>query len=254
MSACSQCGAPIELVADRSVKCTYCGATNAPAPREVAVPVPVQLIHNVVVAPAATPDTAGARCPHCRKILHGVKVADIELSGCGGCGGIWIDNAGARHVVAHPEPIFGELANRCAANAKGQFRRADRPQCPVCPAVLDQVMTHNIQLDICPDHGTWFDANELFLLVETLAGRVAEPIQLRPGSQAMIHCARCRAKIRADQANVTEVGLTCEPCWRSLQSEQLARADAQQATTAGTAFVGIAAVLLGAAAASSSDS
>ncbi len=174
MSACSQCGAPITLT-DRAVTCTYCNASNVPAPKEVAVPVPVQLIHNVVVASAASGDTS-ARCPHCRKLLHGVRVGAIELNGCQGCGGIWITNADARQVLEKPEPIFADLARRCAGNAHGRSPRSQSPQCPVCSAILDGVVTHNIALDICAEHGTWFDANELDLLVRTRRGDIANPV------------------------------------------------------------------------------
>jgi Zn-finger nucleic acid-binding protein len=258
MSACQFCGAPISRSPDKATTCTFCGRTNDPLPREVQVPVPVQVVQNVVqVVGGSTTLPAELRCPHCRKRLMGVVAKEVELNGCAGCGGIWIDNRSARRVLAAPEEIFAELASRAGSNAKKRAVRAQNPACPVCTAVLDQVTTHGIELDTCSEHGTWFDAFELARLVHVLSGRATEA-KVRLGDTREILCASCRTPLTANRANISPEGLVCDACWRSQEAKQIAAADQATRTTGavavGGALLGIAAVMLGAAASGSRGS
>lgn len=219
------------------------------------MPVPVQVIQNVVqvTGSAAAAGIRELRCPHCRKRLVTVDVKGVALSGCPGCGGIWIDNASARQVLAAPERVYGELAERAAANARNAARAAS-PICAECPATLDRTVAQGIELDVCPEHGTWFDAHELTQLTAALRGeRVPAPASRRPPT---VRCTGCRKELRAEQANVTDMGLRCDACWRSEQAELVRIADQNYQQTSGTVaagvLVGVAAVLLGATASSRS--
>src|SRR6476469_9495567 len=98
MAQCENCSAPLSFADEAPVRCTFCGVENHAPPKTIAVPVPVQVVHNVVhVAPGT--EARELRCPHCKKRLVGVRAEDVELHGCGGCGGIWIDNASSQRVV-----------------------------------------------------------------------------------------------------------------------------------------------------------
>jgi Zn-finger nucleic acid-binding protein len=245
MPDCRNCGGPITAAGAEAVICTYCGALNDPAPKEV--PVPVQVVHNVVQV-VGDASAIEQRCPHCRKRLVTVRASDVELHGCGSCGGIWIDNASARRVLASPDTIFVELARRAGDNAKKRQHAGTVPVCAACPAVLDGVKTHGIQLDVCSEHGTWFDAYELVQLVRVLRGEV------EPGAARTVSCQICGGVLQSDRANLTDQGLACENCWRRRQGELYAAAEAQTqrdgAIAVGGALLGVAAVLLGAAASS----
>lgn len=252
MVACCHCGGPVELVAGRATPCSFCGTSNEPPPQAVVVPVPVQIVHNVVQASDAQAEGARElRCPHCRKRLVTVVTGGVALSGCAGCGGIWVDNASARQVLAAPEAIFGELAQRAGANARDRSLRAAHPTCPACPAVLDRVGAHGLELDVCGDHGTWFDAYELARLVAALRGEAAAP---SPSEDRVIRCAGCGQAMKANRAIIGDRGLVCDGCWRERQSELIAAADAQVqqngALAVGGVLLSVAAVMLGAAASS----
>lgn len=254
MSQCDHCGAPLERNFEQQATCTFCERVNAPLQREVEVPVPVQVVQKVVqVVGAPAAEDRELRCPHCRKRLVSVIAKQVELAGCGGCGGIWVDNASARKVLAQPEAIFADLARRAGTSARSRGSRGTSPACPVCTAVLDRAVTRGIELDVCSDHGTWFDPFELAVLVDTLSGKTPAKIPL--GDTRAVHCARCRVPISANRANITEDGLCCESCWRAQQAATIAAAD-QQANEAGAVAVGgvllgVAAVMLGAAMGSS---
>jgi Zn-finger nucleic acid-binding protein len=257
MSQCQNCSAPLSFRSDAPVVCEYCGASNLPPPKEVEVPVPVQLVQNVIqVAGGERPHEL--RCPHCKKRLFGVRVEDVELDGCGGCGGIWIENTSAQRVVASPRAVFEELALRAAKNAHGRKVRARRPACPVCDATLDPVTVKKIPLDVCVDHGTWFDARELALLSARLRGVPAR--ELSAGIGGEVPCAVCGKSIDAALANIGEEGPTCEMCWRARQAELVRLADAGHeqhvgmvgGAGAGVLLVGLAAALVAAGGASDS--
>ena len=251
MSNCAFCGAPITLSNDAPTNCKYCGQKNDPAPREVQVPVPVQVVQNVVQVVGA-PGTAPAelRCPHCKKRLVEVVAKDVKLDGCAGCGGIWIDNESATRVLAKPEPVFAELAKRAGNNARHRVQ-TENPGCPVCTAVLDRVTTHGIALDVCNEHGTWFDAFELGQLVGVLRGEL-KPAE-SPDGQSFV-CAYCQQRISAARANVTEAGLTCESCWATVRSTERVAEEAQNERTGQIVtgvLLGLAAGMLGGVAGSS---
>jgi Zn-finger nucleic acid-binding protein len=242
MAHCSNCGGPITL-SDRPTKCPFCDVMNEPAPKEVMVAVPVQVVNNIVQRSDSS--IVERRCPHCKKRLVTVIADGVSLSGCGACGGIWVDNASAQRVLSKPESVFADLARRAAIGATGSRGKAEKPTCAECPAVLDRSTVHGIDLDVCSEHGTWFDARELETLVKLLRHEVV------PEQQNSVSCQVCFQPIAAGRANVTDRGLCCDSCWRAEQRELIAAADADMdqraGITVGGVLLGVAAVMLGAA-------
>ncbi|HEY1960725.1 MAG TPA: zf-TFIIB domain-containing protein [Polyangiaceae bacterium] len=244
--SCQYCGAPIERSTETSVTCSFCGRVNDPLPARVEVPVPVQVVQNVVqvIGPAAA-EAREVRCPQCRKRLFTASVKDAELNACAGCGGIWVRNASARRVLSNPEPIFAEMATRAGDNAQNRATHAEDRVCPECPAVLDKVRSHGIELDVCEEHGTWFDAFELSTLVRILRGE-----QQPAAATRTIRCATCHTEILADRANITDFGLQCDACWRGEQASEISAFDQKiqregGALAVGGIVLGLAAAMLG---------
>jgi Zn-finger nucleic acid-binding protein len=253
MADCRNCGAPIGAIESQPVLCRFCDTPNDPPPKQVPVPVPVQVVHNVVQVMGDSGQAFERRCPHCRKRLVTVRASNVELSGCGACGGVWIDNDSARRVLEAPDAVFAELAHRAGENATKRQRANDDPVCAACPALLDHVTTHGIALDVCSEHGTWFDAYELTQLVRTLRGEATS----RTGFPAnrTVKCQICGGVLQSDRANLTDEGLACENCWRNRQAAVFAAANAETqrdgAIAFGGALLGVAGVMLGAAVSSS---
>jgi Zn-finger nucleic acid-binding protein len=243
MAHCSNCGGPITL-GSTPTTCPFCDEVVLARAHEVMVAVPVQIV-NTVVRAGPVSGVVERRCPHCKKRLVTVVAEGVSLSGCGACGGIWIDNASARSVLSNPKSVFADLARRAARGATGSRGKIDKPTCAECPAVLDRTRVHGIDLDVCGDHGTWFDALELETLVKVLNH---ETVPQEP--EATIHCAGCRQPLAASRANVTDRGLCCDACWRKEQQQLIAASDASineagAGMAVGGALLGIAAVLLG---------
>jgi Zn-finger nucleic acid-binding protein len=217
MPLCSHCGAPIALSPVAPTDCKFCGATNAPALVEKPAPQPIQIVQKIVhvvgASDAAEPEPG--RCPHCLRVLVSVKVGEVELHGCPGCGGIWLDNVSAKKVLENPENIFYELATRAANNATANRPRNPRPTCPVCSIILDRTRFHDVDLDLCPEHGTWFDALELGMLVTTI--REAKRILERDQSGGSVACVTCRGVVLRTKTHITPDGTICDACYLEFQ-------------------------------------
>lgn len=219
MSAtCSNCGAPIAFTG-ATAACGFCDTVNQAPPKEVKVAVPIQVIHQTVHVQQGEPGAAARLCPHCGRRLVTVRVKDVDLSGCGSCGGIWVDNASAQNLMKAPDTVFEDLATRCAAGARSRTKHTKTPVCAQCRIPLDPVENGRLELDVCAAHGTWFDAFELAALIRMLL----RPKDAVPaGVAAPVACVGCQKKIPAANANVTGRGPMCDECWRGEQDRQLA--------------------------------
>jgi Zn-finger nucleic acid-binding protein len=107
-----------------------------------------------------TGGVTGAACPRCGAELKPLVGAGYQAQSCRSCKGIWVDNEGSRSIAAGA----GELID-CATLPPGERpndTRADG-RCPICSDRLTpvKVAEGRIVLDICPLHGTWFDATEI---------------------------------------------------------------------------------------------
>ncbi len=96
------------------------------------------------------------KCPHCNLDLQPRNDRGIEAHACPKCNGIWFS----------PSELdqFEDLAIDPQAKTGSLFlvTRATQLHCPVCSAALKQFDYRfcNLQLDYCPDHGFWLEADE----------------------------------------------------------------------------------------------
>jgi hypothetical protein len=112
----------------------------------------------------------------------------------------------------------------------------------VCTAGLEVANSHGIEIDLCPEHGTWFDTYELQALVRTLLGELA-PRPQRGVVPKEVQCVSCSLKMPGERANVTGDGPMCDACWRAVQDHQIAEAEREGRSAAAMAGAGL---LLGA--------
>lgn len=112
-------------------------------------------------------------CPRCQhQLVHGAH-SGWTAWGCQYCGGVWLDIATARSLVA-PLTDLGISTDPGAA----------RLPCPVCSHVMGPRFspTAGVEIDECPAHGAWFDYQELLRVsgtVSRLHGTAPPPTQSR---------------------------------------------------------------------------
>lgn len=143
---CPQC---LTRVSDRARFCHSCGTELAP---EMAVAAITQM-----------------HCPVCgprqrlasRTLGHGVPVLE-----CGHCGGIWMARTGFRQLVERARSEGRAAENDRPVRPPGKVRDQTgwkyRP-CIHCGKLMQRrnYARSGVIVDLCADHGVWFDAEEL---------------------------------------------------------------------------------------------
>ena len=111
-------------------------------------------------------------CPRCASPLFEGRASDVVLLGCGECAGIWLDNTSARLALKTLDRRINELAARATAHALKSPARNIIVKCPACQKAMERTRTKagvvEVDLDICAEHGTWFDRGELGLVLDGL--------------------------------------------------------------------------------------
>ena len=111
-------------------------------------------------------------CPRCKTNLDAVVVGSSNVRECPKCEGIWTDTDTLRQICADREKqaaVLG-LPTHLPSNDGVEFEKQIRYlPCPVCGALMNRVNFanfSNVIVDVCREHGTWFDRDELRRIVE----------------------------------------------------------------------------------------
>jgi Zn-finger nucleic acid-binding protein len=174
--ACPHCGAG---VAPTSATCEHCSS-------ELLLKACPRCMHRVFHGHKHCPD-CGAEldvaaegtvrpdlpCPRCTTALHARLVGDIVIDECGTCLGLFLDQVAIKRVIedraqARAEALLGALP-------RTQTQLAPRPgekmyvRCPACQTLMNRrqfASGAGVVVDVCKQHGTFFDAGELPAIVE----------------------------------------------------------------------------------------
>lgn len=167
---CQSCGA---AVASESPVCAHCGA------RLAAISCPCcfgMMFRGMKFCPhcgtaAAQWESSGEAmpCPACAVPLLRGTLEKITLHECERCFGIWLDAATFECICRDAEqqavvlPGAGLGPPSPAALATVRYRR-----CPGCAQLMNRInfsQRSGVVVDVCREHGTWFDRDELQRIV-----------------------------------------------------------------------------------------
>ena len=115
-------------------------------------------------------------CPRCQIEMEAVTVGGSPLRECPHCEGIWTDAESLRQICADREKQSAVLGmpNSLPADAGLQMEQHIRYlPCPVCGALMNRVnfaSFSNVIVDVCREHGTWLDRDELRRIVDFIRG------------------------------------------------------------------------------------
>ncbi len=112
-------------------------------------------------------------CPRCRIEMSLVEVGAALLSECSHCGGIWVDQEYFQQICADREQQSAVLANSSLRAGSVNVETVRYAPCPTCGKLMNRVnFAHcsGIVIDICKNHGSWFDRDELQRVVEFIRG------------------------------------------------------------------------------------
>jgi Zn-finger nucleic acid-binding protein len=122
-------------------------------------------------------------CPRCRVDLQQVKTGNVTLLECPGCDGIWTDAESLQQICAEREQQAAVLGmfptHEEIVDPEKKIRYLP---CPVCHKLMNRVnFAHCSQVivDVCKQHGTWFDRDEMRRTVEFIRAGGLEKARAR---------------------------------------------------------------------------
>lgn len=178
--ACPKC---LGLMFVGSKFCGHCGA--------IAAPVEVSL------------DGARRRCPRCDGDLETLQIGDTNLFACGNCDGLWIATLVFEDICSDAEKrsavlgYFDERDKKPPTSTKVNY-----VPCPECTQLMNRsnfARASGVIVDICKQHGVWFDADELPAIVKFIQNGGMELARQREKNEID----DARLKLRADQFQQT---------------------------------------------------
>jgi len=128
-------------------------------------------------------------CPRCAVPLTAQQADRFLMHCCFQCGGLFLDGATSKRVVDALDPMAIKASDHAAQNARANVATDAIAPCPMCAKPLDRmpIQAANVTVDICREHGVWFDRDELHRVVRAVAPSEAPRAtqqQLPPGMAA----------------------------------------------------------------------
>jgi len=182
-TACGHCGG---VIGSDDPDCRYCGAELSAIDRQATTLCPVCAIRLPngsrhcsgcgveLRASAVPPLPRDGACPRCDGQLRVHLLPEAEVIECGGeCGGLWCSReaferlqASARQAATSGEVVAQEAVFKRSMGAPDSAKRQYVP-CLTCSDLMQRRMFRyenrpsGVVLDVCKDHGVWFDHGEL---------------------------------------------------------------------------------------------
>lgn len=171
---CPQCGA---VATSDAAQCAYCKARLA----TVACPSCFGMVFlgaahcshcGTAIAREAAPAAGARSCPRCERPLETTLIGEAFLDECPSCHGLWVDAASFEKITTSREHqavvlTLGDATPRAAeAEAPGGVRYIPCPSCARLMNRLNFAHCSGVIVDLCKEHGVWFDRDELRRIVE----------------------------------------------------------------------------------------
>jgi len=184
---CPMCGAP---ASSDATSCQHCGARLA----TVACPSCFGMMFigdkfcphcGAQAARAEVPAGTREVCPRCKVDLEAVVIGNTSLRECARCEGIWASADALQQICADREKqavVLGMASHIPAAAGFGAEEKVHYLPCPVCQELMNRVnFAHcsHVVVNVCNKHGTWFDKDQLRLIVEFIRAGGLEAARAR---------------------------------------------------------------------------
>ena len=195
---CGYCGAPIA-----TVRCANCYHMNVPDAAHCS-----GCGRQLGLEPIGEPDELS--CPHCETHFEAFAAGPGRLHDCPRCGGQFVEHALLRDLLERRE-VYGVRAPRPQA-----VTRATEPvryvPCPACGTLMNRKnfgRTSGVIVDVCHQHGIWFDAGELPRVIEFVESGGLQRAQRREAAERTLsreHQAETASVLPAlDATSVTHI-------------------------------------------------
>jgi Zn-finger nucleic acid-binding protein len=109
-------------------------------------------------------------CPSCQAQMLRGTLGEIRLHECGKCYGLWVDTATFELICRnseHQAAVLGDAqAMVTGIAALGPVRYVKCPECRELMHRVNFARCSGVVVDVCREHGTWFDQHELHRIVQ----------------------------------------------------------------------------------------
>jgi Zn-finger nucleic acid-binding protein len=160
--------------------CDHCGA--------IAAPVEVNL------------DEQAGDCPRCRVALESNKIGETFVRSCTKCDGVWLEADAFEAICADRESqsaVLGFLDKRTLRGPA--LTKINYVPCPDCGQLMNRnnfAKASGVIVDICKQHGVWFDADELPAIIGFIKKGGMELARQREKNELQDERARLREEQR----------------------------------------------------------
>lgn len=151
-------------------------------------------------------------CPRCRAPMAGESLEGAVIFTCATCLGCFV-----------PERAWSAIMDRVTANAPMPMPRfvplppgrelapstlCETVECPICARAMDRITfggaRSEVVVDVCTNHGTWFDAAELVRVKQFVHAREENggvvPLSAEARREELDHALRIEQRRLADRA------------------------------------------------------
>src|SRR4051812_26754395 len=114
---------------------------------------------------------ADLSCPRCSLALGRTVAREVPAAVCGRCAGIWLDRETFRELCDEPARYARLFGPPLLVAPSGDLARY--LSCPDCAELMHRKgfpKGADIVIDLCMDHGVWFDQDELQRILARLSG------------------------------------------------------------------------------------
>ena len=183
---CPDCGAAVPA---NSTECAFCHARLA----TIGCPKCFALVFagskhcqhcGADIGLPANRDAAPLPCPRKCGAMRPVRFGGADMYLCDTCSGLWVDPETLQHLVQDrlkPAPLVGTgIATPAPTQVK--LEHVQYAPCPVCKTLMNRInFAHasGVIVDVCTNHGTWFDADELRRVLEFITAGGLEAARAR---------------------------------------------------------------------------
>lgn len=144
----------------------------------------------------APPPSGLGGCPRCVILLEGVDYADTPLDECVRCGGVFVEKWILDRLVAAREARIA-LGISLPVHARRPEHEVRYLRCPRCARQMNRKVfgrSSGVIVDVCKDHGIWFDAGELAAVLEFVEAGGLERVRAREQAEKEAEARKARAR------------------------------------------------------------
>lgn len=109
-------------------------------------------------------------CPRCKTSLQSLEIGDVPVRECERCGGFWSDAATFEAICADKERQAAVIGFSTGyAHTTSIPPTVSYVPCPDCKQLMNRsnfARSSGVIIDMCKQHGVWFDAGELPKIIE----------------------------------------------------------------------------------------